>query len=31
VAHLTAVGDDLAHLQEIIEHARDYMSGVIDE
>ena len=31
VAHLTAVGDDLAHLQEIIEHSRDYMSGVIDE
>jgi phosphoribosylaminoimidazole carboxylase (NCAIR synthetase) len=31
VAHLTAVGDDLVHLQEIIEHARDYMSGVIDE
>jgi 5-(carboxyamino)imidazole ribonucleotide synthase len=31
VAHLTAVGDDLAHLEELIEHARGYMSGEIDE
>ena len=31
VGHLTAVGDDLVHLQEIIEHACSYMSGEIDE
>lgn len=29
--HLTACGDDLPYLREEIEHARDYMSGVIDE
>ena len=31
VGHLTAAGDDLVHLQEIIEHACSYMSGEIDE
>lgn len=31
IGHVTAVGKDLLHLEEIIEHARDYMSGEIDE
>lgn len=31
VGHLTALGNDLVHLQEIIEHACSYMSGEIDE
>lgn len=31
IGHVTACGDDLLHLMQEIEHARDYMSGVIDE
>jgi 5-(carboxyamino)imidazole ribonucleotide synthase len=31
VGHVTAAGDDLEHLKEIIDHARGYMSGEIDE
>ena len=31
IGHVTACGDDLLHLLQEIEHARDYMSGVIDE
>lgn len=31
IGHVTAVGEDLLHLEELIEHARDYMSGEIDE
>lgn len=31
IGHVNAVGDDLLHLVELIEHARDYMSGEIDE
>lgn len=31
IGHVTACGDDLLHLIQEIEHARDYMSGVIDE
>jgi 5-(carboxyamino)imidazole ribonucleotide synthase len=31
IGHVTACGDDLLHLTQEIEHARDYMSGVIDE
>jgi 5-(carboxyamino)imidazole ribonucleotide synthase len=31
VGHLTVCGDDLNYLTQEIEHARDYMSGVIDE
>lgn len=31
IGHVNAVGDDLLHLEELIEHARDYMSGEIDE
>lgn len=31
IGHVTAVGGDLLQLEELIEHARDYMSGEIDE
>ncbi len=31
IGHVTACGDDLLHLIQEIEHARDYMSGVIDD
>ena len=31
IGHVTACGDDLLHLTQEIQHARDYMSGVIDE
>jgi 5-(carboxyamino)imidazole ribonucleotide synthase len=31
IGHVTACGDDLLHLTQEVEHARDYMSGVIDE
>lgn len=31
IGHVTACGGDLLHLIQEIEHARDYMSGVIDE
>jgi 5-(carboxyamino)imidazole ribonucleotide synthase len=31
IGHVTACGNDLLHLLQEIEHARDYMSGVIDE
>lgn len=31
IGHVTACGDDLQHLTLEVEHARDYMSGVIDE
>jgi 5-(carboxyamino)imidazole ribonucleotide synthase len=31
IGHVTAVGEDLLHLEELIVHARDYMSGEIDE
>ena len=31
IGHVNAVGEDLLHLEELIEHARDYMSGEIDE
>ena len=31
IGHVTACGDDLLHLTREIQHARDYMSGVIDE
>ena len=31
VGHVTSCGDDLSHLIEEVEHARDYMSGLIDE
>ena len=31
IGHVNAVGEDLLHLVELIEHARDYMSGEIDE
>jgi 5-(carboxyamino)imidazole ribonucleotide synthase len=31
IGHVTACGDDLLHLIREVEHARDYMSGVIDE
>ena len=31
IGHVTACGDDLLHLIHEVEHARDYMSGVIDE
>jgi 5-(carboxyamino)imidazole ribonucleotide synthase len=31
IGHVTACGDDLVHLTQEVEHARDYMSGVIDE
>ena len=31
IGHVTACGDDLLHLTQEIEHARDYMSGVVDE
>lgn len=31
VGHLTVCGDDLNYLTHEIEHARDYMSGVVDE
>lgn len=31
IGHVSALGDDLLHLRELISHARDYMSGEIDE
>jgi 5-(carboxyamino)imidazole ribonucleotide synthase len=31
IGHVTACGGDLLHLTQEIQHARDYMSGVIDE
>ncbi|MEY4497713.1 MAG: hypothetical protein RLZZ364_1018 [Actinomycetota bacterium] len=31
IGHVTACGDDLLHLTKEVRHARDYMSGVIDE
>ena len=31
IGHVTAVGENLLELTEIAEHARDYMSGEIDE
>lgn len=31
IGHVTALGKDLLHLEELVEHARDYMSGEIDE
>lgn len=31
IGHVTACGDDLLHLTTEVQHARDYMSGVIDE
>jgi 5-(carboxyamino)imidazole ribonucleotide synthase len=31
IGHVNAVGEDLLHLEELIVHARDYMSGEIDE
>jgi 5-(carboxyamino)imidazole ribonucleotide synthase len=31
IGHVTACGDDLLHLTLEVQHARDYMSGVIDE
>ncbi len=31
IGHVTACGDDLLHLTKEVQHARDYMSGVIDE
>jgi 5-(carboxyamino)imidazole ribonucleotide synthase len=31
IGHVTALGKDLLHLEELIEHARDYMSGEVDE
>ena len=31
IGHVTAVGENLLELTEIVEHARDYMSGEIDE
>lgn len=31
VGHVTAVGENLAQLEELIEHACDYMSGAIEE
>ncbi len=31
IGHVNATGEDLLHLEELILHARDYMSGEIDE
>ena len=31
IGHVTACGDDVLHLTQEVQHARDYMSGVIDE
>ena len=31
IGHVNAVGEDLLHLEKLIVHARDYMSGEIDE
>jgi 5-(carboxyamino)imidazole ribonucleotide synthase len=31
IGHVTACGDDLLHLTQEVQHARDYMSGEIDE
>jgi 5-(carboxyamino)imidazole ribonucleotide synthase len=31
IGHVNAVGENLLHLEELIVHARDYMSGEIDE
>lgn len=31
IGHVTACGEDLLHLTQEVQHARDYMNGVIDE
>jgi 5-(carboxyamino)imidazole ribonucleotide synthase len=31
IGHVTAAGSNLLQLREDVQHARDYMSGVIDE
>ncbi len=31
IGHVNAVGENLLELTEIVQHARDYMSGEIDE
>ena len=31
IGHVNAIGEDLLHLEELVMHARDYMSGEIDE
>ena len=31
IGHVTAIGENLLELTEVVEHARDYMSGEIDE
>ena len=31
VGHVTAVGENLAHVEELIVHACEYMTGIIDE
>jgi 5-(carboxyamino)imidazole ribonucleotide synthase len=31
IGHVTVVGENLLELTEVIDHARDYMSGEIDE
>ena len=31
VGHVSAVGDNLTHVEDLIVHACDYMSGAIDE
>ena len=31
IGHVNIVGENLLELTEIVQHARDYMSGVIDE
>jgi 5-(carboxyamino)imidazole ribonucleotide synthase len=31
IGHVNATGEDLLHLEELVMHARDYMSGEIDE
>jgi 5-(carboxyamino)imidazole ribonucleotide synthase len=31
IGHVTAVGENLLQLTHDVQHARDYMSGVIDE
>ena len=31
IGHVTVIGNNLLELTEVVEHARDYMSGEIDE
>jgi 5-(carboxyamino)imidazole ribonucleotide synthase len=31
IGHVTAIGKNILELTELVEHARDYMSGEIDE